>query len=304
MPAFSVGCGEWRQTNMNDKPDTWMPFYVGDYVRDTLHLSTEEHGAYLLLILHYWSTGEPLPDDPRRLAIIAKMGTKKWNGMGKTIRGFFRQKNGFLYHPRIEGEIKKARKISEKRASAGRKGGEKRQANAKQLPTPSQSPKKEPEAKASEGVPPDENLIVRPAHVTPDLKGTVFGECLSALAAWLDKPPDGLRPLLGRWCRDHGEARVIAAFGAVDLRADGVPDDPVSWIENWLRTRALTPGEGDMVGGSEPALLAWRGRILREIERRRGNEEAERIGDAVTRGEKWATDALYAIDRQMKGAGT
>ncbi len=296
-----------------------MPLFCGDYIADTKHLTLEEHGAYLMLLMLSWRSPDGvLDDDDRRLARMLGVTERRWQSqLRPVVETFFTIIDGKWTQKRLIVERKYVEERRLQKSQAGKASALKRQqTTSTDVPVPSQQngqrkgnpqpqPLKEgPEAKASEGVPPDENLLDRPAHVAPDLKGTVFGECLSALAAWLDKPPDGLRSLLGRWCRDHGEARVIAAFGTVDLRAEGVPDDPVAWLENWFRTRALTPGDADVVGKSQPALLAWRGRMLREIERRRGNEEAERIGDAVTRGEKWATDALYAIDRQMKGAGT
>ena len=37
--------------------NAYMPFYVGDYLGDTSHLSTIEHGAYMLLLMHYWCHG-------------------------------------------------------------------------------------------------------------------------------------------------------------------------------------------------------------------------------------------------------
>ena len=37
--------------------DQYMPFFVGDYLRDTMHLTNAQHGQYLLLLCCQWSRG-------------------------------------------------------------------------------------------------------------------------------------------------------------------------------------------------------------------------------------------------------
>src|SRR4249920_976790 len=101
-----------------------MPLHVGDYLKDTGHLSTIEHGAYLLLILHYWANGG-LPDDDRQLAKISKLSTYFWEKNKPTIRKFFQ--DGWK-HKRIDQELAEAHEKYKKKAEAGRSGGQATQA--------------------------------------------------------------------------------------------------------------------------------------------------------------------------------
>jgi uncharacterized protein YdaU (DUF1376 family) len=97
----------------------WMPLYVGDYLGDTGHLTTAQHGAYLLLMMHYWRKGE-LPDDDRQLSKITKLPFKTWCEYRPTLQDFFYE--GWK-HKRIDAELAKMLRVSQKRAIAGQKGG-------------------------------------------------------------------------------------------------------------------------------------------------------------------------------------
>jgi uncharacterized protein YdaU (DUF1376 family) len=103
---------------MTSRP--WMPFYVADYLADTGHLRTVEHGAYLLLIMHYWRTGG-LPTEDTKLAKITRLPLKAWtDNVRPAVAPLFRE--GWK-HKRIDQEIEKQNIIAEKRSIAGRKGG-------------------------------------------------------------------------------------------------------------------------------------------------------------------------------------
>jgi uncharacterized protein YdaU (DUF1376 family) len=97
----------------------WMPLYVGDYLGDTGHLTTTQHGAYLLLMMHYWRT-DGLPNDDKQLATITKLPLRIWLDYRETLQAFFYE--GWQ-HKRIEQELDKMRRTSKGRAEAGYKGG-------------------------------------------------------------------------------------------------------------------------------------------------------------------------------------
>jgi uncharacterized protein YdaU (DUF1376 family) len=97
----------------------WMPLYVGDYLRDTRDLNTLQHGAYLLLIMHYWQHGA-LPGDDARLAAITGLSVAQWRRVREPVQAKFA--DGWK-QKRIEAELAKVDWAFMQRRLAGRNGG-------------------------------------------------------------------------------------------------------------------------------------------------------------------------------------
>lgn len=90
-----------------NKPDVFMPLYIGDYLAGTSRLTTELHGAYMLLIMDYWMNG-PLPDNDIQLAAITRMPPDAWSIARASLEQFFSIENGEWKHKRVEEELAKA----------------------------------------------------------------------------------------------------------------------------------------------------------------------------------------------------
>jgi uncharacterized protein YdaU (DUF1376 family) len=103
----------------------WMPLYVGDYLGDTQRLTTEQHGAYFLLLIDYWRNGPP-PKDDAVLAQITRMDRVDWQRVRGTILRFFDEQDGVLIHGRVERELEKARLNVEKRVERAKIAAEAR----------------------------------------------------------------------------------------------------------------------------------------------------------------------------------
>jgi len=67
-----------------------MPLWTDAYLADTRHLSTVEHGAYLLLLMEAWRRPScSLPDDDRVLARLAGVGLDEWAEIKATVLEFW-----------------------------------------------------------------------------------------------------------------------------------------------------------------------------------------------------------------------
>jgi uncharacterized protein YdaU (DUF1376 family) len=98
------------------KTDIWMPVFIGDYLADTMHLSTEQHGAYLLLLFHLWRRGS-LRDEDAVLAKISGLGESAWHQHRPVLAEFFKIHDGLWHHGRVEKERARVTATKQSKAS-------------------------------------------------------------------------------------------------------------------------------------------------------------------------------------------
>jgi uncharacterized protein YdaU (DUF1376 family) len=106
-----------------DKADIWMPFYVDDYLGDTMHLTRDQHGAYMLLLIACWKAGGSLKNDAAHLASITKSTALEWKRLAPILKPFFQVRGKWLSHKRVVEELDKAARMLEARRLNGAKGG-------------------------------------------------------------------------------------------------------------------------------------------------------------------------------------
>jgi uncharacterized protein YdaU (DUF1376 family) len=99
--------------------------YMGDYGRDTGTLTLAEHGAYALLMDHYYSTEEPLPADYADLYRICRaMKKEEQAAVRKVADKFFPKfKDGFRHNDRADEELTKYHAKAEQNRQNGKGGG-------------------------------------------------------------------------------------------------------------------------------------------------------------------------------------
>ena len=240
------------------RTDTWMPLYIGDYLRDTMGLTTEQHGAYLLLIMSSWTAGGSLPDDDEELAAITRLSPRAWQAARKKLAKFFQVDDNGWTQQRVLTELSSAKKLTEAKVRAGQKGARRRwqndrtamadgmpdnMATASQNDAPSPSPNSVPDGTGTTAAVPDDPLALplpMVALATDDPKAALFRHGMAWLASQTGKPPNALRSLLGRWLKLSGDDSRAVYNLLADAQAKRIAD-PVSWVTAALS--AVTPND-------------------------------------------------------------
>lgn len=114
------------------KKPSHIPIFPDTYHRDTTHLTTEEHGAYFLLLMAAWGSEDcTLPNDEKRLAALAKMPVGRWRKIAPTVLEFWSYDKGRLFQKRLLKEWHYVReKATKRKAAADQRWASKCNANA------------------------------------------------------------------------------------------------------------------------------------------------------------------------------
>lgn len=103
------------------KTDIWMPIYCGDWLKDTSHLSQGQHGAYFLLLIHYWQKRELKADKKQCYRIARAFTQEEIENVDAVLSEFFTLTNGNLIQKRVEIELKLALEKKEKAVKKAQK---------------------------------------------------------------------------------------------------------------------------------------------------------------------------------------
>lgn len=211
--------------------------HLGDYARDTAHLSLLEHGVYTLLLDRYYATEGGIPaDQVHRLARARSEDERA--AVDAVLAEFFTLTDGVWINARAEVEIDRMQQRMESARRNGRNGGRPRKTEAQPEPNPPET-RRDTQQKPSGFSLGSENETGSKALHTPDtsnqkIKNNSTREQVALpdwlpRAAWVDwtdhrkriKAP--MSPKAGELCiRDLGKHRTNG-------------HDPVTVIEHSIK---------------------------------------------------------------------
>src|SRR5438876_9953671 len=121
---------------------------MGDYARDTAHLSLVEHGAYRLLLDHYYATGAALPNDiPALYRVCRAFDESERKAVDAVLAKFFELWHDGYHNKRADEELVQRAKHHSRLSAGAQKTNAKRWGNrsATRLAVASPQPQPQPQ---------------------------------------------------------------------------------------------------------------------------------------------------------------
>lgn len=210
------------------KETVWMPVYIGDYLGDTQRLTTEQHGAYFLLLMDYWRCGPP-PADDAVLCSITRLKMVRFRKHKTTLLSFFQIEDGKLRHRRVDAEIIRAKQNHDRNSVKASKAAHARWDRVKEG-APSNAPGNAT-SNAPECPSPSPSFSNEKAV---DPVGELFTKGV-ALLVNAGASQGSARAFLGKCRKDYGDPALAAALAAADTVS---PSEPKAWLMATLKQRA------------------------------------------------------------------
>jgi uncharacterized protein YdaU (DUF1376 family) len=113
----------------------YFSLHLGDYSKDTEHLSFAEHGAYFKLMRIYYTKEVPIPAD-QAIRLTGAKSRSEIAAVNSVLQEFFIKDGECWRHKRCDAEIKSAQESMNRAVIAGKKGAAKRW-GTKRIPPPS-----------------------------------------------------------------------------------------------------------------------------------------------------------------------
>jgi uncharacterized protein YdaU (DUF1376 family) len=208
--------------------------YIGDYQRDTAHLSVTEHGAYMLMLQHYYATEKPLPVGKALHRMLRAQDKEEREAIDSVAAQFWTTTDAGLVNERADRELTKAgdqkdtnRRIALEREAARKASRDEHDESTKRATN--DQPNQTPDTR----------------HQVPTEVGTARGKRAKRPAATL--MPDGfaVSDAVQRWATDRGFGQLSEHLDAFRRKAKAKGYTYVDWDaafmeavrEDWAKLR-------------------------------------------------------------------
>lgn len=204
-----------------------LPLFTDALLADTEHLTNEEFGAYIRLLVLIWRNANcRIPAKEEWIMRRLRANSSEYNKLYKPlVKEFLTSDGNYITQKRLRKEFEYLRRQRQSQSdNANKRWNNNKSSSRGNAPHPT---------------PPQHDKAV-------DFKKVIFDEGLRWLSEQAKRTPTSMRSILARWCKLYGDAAVAAAL----VRGQKFsPVEPISFIEKFLKD-----GEYEKAGKSNGTL--------------------------------------------------